>query len=245
MLFLQIQSSGNQRVVAFFDRTWRITDTVIVSSQGVCGSDLIDHREHEAAAEASHKMLCASRQQSGGCFFSVEVCGFSCCLTCPIRHGATQTCTRTRTTKTQSLSTLRSSQLKWSSWKLALRIWPNNLQLYLPIWRSARKLKSMKPQWGKSMVSWTRKLFRTQSRESRRSRRQFTCSRIPTMPILPWSRSTAYEVRAAEWQQTWHHWSVGSDRSWFYLICCRKRKLLNSHVWVLARLTPHLQLNMN
>ena len=32
-----------------------LTDTVIVSSQGVCSSDLIDHRENEAAPEASHK----------------------------------------------------------------------------------------------------------------------------------------------------------------------------------------------
>ena len=100
---------------------WRLTDTVIVSSQCVCGSDLVDFREHEAAAEASHKMRFSLGQQSGGCFFSVEVCGFFCCLTCPIWHGATQTCTRTRTTKTQSFSTLRNSQLKWRSWKRALR----------------------------------------------------------------------------------------------------------------------------
>ena len=104
MLFLQIQSSGNQRVVAFLrPEIWRFTDTIIVSSQGI---DLIDHREHEAAAEASHKMRCAFGQHRIGCFFSVEICGFSCCLTCPIRHGAMQTCKRTRTTKTQSLSTL-------------------------------------------------------------------------------------------------------------------------------------------
>ena len=60
-----------------------LTDTIIVSSQGICGSDLIDHRQREAAAEASHKMRCAFGQQSGGGFFSVEVCGFSCCLTVP------------------------------------------------------------------------------------------------------------------------------------------------------------------
>ena len=52
--------------------TWRITDTVIVSSQGVCGSDLIDHREHEAAAEASHKMLCAFWSAKWWLFF---LCG--------------------------------------------------------------------------------------------------------------------------------------------------------------------------
>ena len=47
----------------------------------------------------------------------------------------------------------------------------------VPFWRSTPKLKPTKPQFGMSMVPQTRKLFGTQSRESRRSRRQFTCSR--------------------------------------------------------------------
>ena len=115
MLFLHFQSSGNQRIAAFFHR------------------NLAPHRHrHRELRQWSHwppwtRGRSRGKPQNVLCvwsakwwlFFSVEVCVFSCCLTCPIRHGATQTCTRT--TKTQSLSTLRHSQLKRRSWVLALQ----------------------------------------------------------------------------------------------------------------------------
>ena len=147
-----------------------------MSSQGVCGSDLIDHREHEAAAEASHKMRCAFGQQSGGCFFSVEVCVFSCCLTCPIRHGATQTCTRTRTRKTQSLSTLRHSQL-------------------------SRRNRSKERAWSPKRANYSghSRASRGGPEGSSRARGFLRCL------VFLASRSIACEVRATERQQTWHH----------------------------------------
>ena len=79
--------------------------------------DFIDRLEQEAAAEASPQgVLCAVAQLV--VVVSDDLCAFSYCLTCTIRHGATESCTRTRTKETQRLSKLRNSQLKWRSRKL-------------------------------------------------------------------------------------------------------------------------------
>ena len=148
MLFLQIQSSWNQRVVAFFDRNFAPSSQTPSSWAHKVSAVVISLTTVNTRPQQRQATKCVVRLVSKVVVvFSLWKFVYSpVAWLFPSGMVATQTCTRTRTTKTQSLSTLRHSQLKRRSWVLALRTWPSNLQLYLPIRRSTPKLKSTKPQ---------------------------------------------------------------------------------------------------
>ena len=154
-------------------------------------------------------MRCAFGQQSGGCFFSVEVCVFSCCVTCPIRHGATQTSHKNKNNKDSKSQHFEKfaaevAQLEASTADLTERFAavPSNSEVNAKIEADESAVRKEHSLLNAQTVSDSVARVEASRGGPEGNSRARGC---PRCHFFLASRSIAYEVRATERQQTWHH----------------------------------------